>query len=79
MWSKILIISKHSCVLRTSFTSVTYALLSKLQTSYIYALLYLIWFVLASITKKGEIEREMALTIFSKLILVLDDHHNLMD
>jgi hypothetical protein len=57
MWSKILIISKHSYVLRTSFTLVTYALLSQLQTSYIYALLYFIWFVLASIIKKGEIER----------------------
>jgi hypothetical protein len=30
----ILTISKHSYVLRTAFTSVTYALLSKLQTSY---------------------------------------------
>jgi hypothetical protein len=29
--------------------------------------------------QKGAIEREMVLTIFSKLILVLDDHHNLMD
>jgi hypothetical protein len=34
---------------------------------------------LASITQKGEIEREMAFTIFSKLILMVDDHHNLMD
>jgi hypothetical protein len=34
---------------------------------------------MASITKKGEIEREMTLTIFSILFLVLDDHHNLMD
>jgi hypothetical protein len=28
----------------------------KMQTSYISTLLYLLWFVLASITKKGEIE-----------------------
>jgi hypothetical protein len=35
--------------------------------------------MLASITKKGEIETEMAFTIFSKLILMVDDHHNLMD
>jgi hypothetical protein len=33
-----------------------------MQTSY--ALLYLLWFVLASITKKGEIEREIGLHIF---------------
>jgi hypothetical protein len=31
--------------------------------------------VLASVTKKEEIEKEMALTIFYKSILVLDDHH----
>jgi CRISPR/Cas system CMR-associated protein Cmr5 small subunit len=29
-----------------------------------YALLYLLWFVLASITKKGEIERELGLHLF---------------
>jgi hypothetical protein len=34
---------------------------------------------LASITKKGVSEREMTFTIFSKLILMIDDHHNLMD
>jgi hypothetical protein len=28
------------------------------------ALLYLLWFVLASITKKGEIEREICLHLF---------------
>jgi hypothetical protein len=31
--------------------------------------------VLASITKMGEIEREMTLTIFYKSIFMLDDHH----
>ena len=31
-----------------------------------YALLYLLWFVLASITKKGEIERELGLHLFRK-------------
>jgi hypothetical protein len=34
MWSKILNISKQSYILRTTFTLVTYAFLSKLQTSY---------------------------------------------
>jgi hypothetical protein len=29
-----------------------------------YALLYLLWFVLASITKKGEIERELGIHLF---------------
>jgi hypothetical protein len=33
--------------------------------------------VLASITKKGEIEREMASNISYKSILVFDDHHKL--
>jgi hypothetical protein len=33
--------------------------------TYNYALLYLLWFVLASITKKGEIERELGLHLFS--------------
>jgi hypothetical protein len=32
-----------------------------MQTSSMYAHLYLLWFVLASITKKGEIERESGL------------------
>jgi hypothetical protein len=35
-----------------------------MQTSSNYALLYLLWFVLASITKKGEIEREIDLHLF---------------
>jgi hypothetical protein len=35
-----------------------------MQTSSILHLLYLLWFVLASITKKGEIEREIGLHIF---------------
>jgi hypothetical protein len=34
-----------------------------MQTSYIFCTLYLLWFVLASITKKWEIEREIGLTI----------------
>jgi hypothetical protein len=37
-----------------------------MQTSSNYALLYLLWFVLASITKKGEIERELGLHLFPK-------------
>ena len=35
-----------------------------MQTSSNCALLYLLWFVLASITKKGEIERELGLHLF---------------
>jgi hypothetical protein len=35
-----------------------------MQASSNYALLYLLWFVLASITKKGEIERELGLHLF---------------
>ena len=38
-----------------------------MQTSSNYALLYLLWFVLASITKKGEIERELGLHLVPKL------------
>jgi hypothetical protein len=38
----------------------------KMQTSYTSALLYLLWFVLASITKKGEIKREIGLTFSYK-------------
>jgi hypothetical protein len=33
-----------------------------MQTNY--ALIYLLWFVLESITKKGEIEREIGLHLF---------------
>jgi hypothetical protein len=43
-----------------------------MQTSSNSALLYLLWFVLASITKKGEIERELGLHLFPKLILVVE-------
>jgi hypothetical protein len=35
-----------------------------MQTSSITALIYLLWFVLASITKKGEIEREIGSNLF---------------
>jgi hypothetical protein len=35
----------------------------------------LIWFVLASITKKGEIEREIGLTFFPVLIWWLNAQH----
>jgi hypothetical protein len=35
-----------------------------MQTSSNSALIYLLWFVLASITKKGEIEREIGLHLF---------------
>jgi hypothetical protein len=32
----------------------------------------LLWFVLASITKKGEIERELGLHLFPKIILMVE-------
>jgi hypothetical protein len=35
-----------------------------MQTSSNSALIYLLWFVLASITKKGEIEREIGSNLF---------------
>jgi hypothetical protein len=35
-----------------------------MQTSSILQIIYLLWFVLASITKKGEIEREKGLHLF---------------
>jgi hypothetical protein len=35
-----------------------------MQTSSNFALIYLFWFVLASITKKGEIEREIGSHLF---------------
>jgi hypothetical protein len=41
---------------------VTYALSSHMQTSSFLHFIYLLWFVLASTTKKGEIEREIGLT-----------------
>jgi hypothetical protein len=41
--------------------------------------LYLLWFVLASITKKGEIEREMASTISYDRFWCLTTITNLMD
>jgi hypothetical protein len=35
-----------------------------MQTSSFLHFIYLLWFVLASITKKGEIEREIGLTFY---------------
>jgi hypothetical protein len=35
-----------------------------MQTSFNSELIYLIWFVLASISKKGEIEREIGSNLF---------------
>jgi hypothetical protein len=75
MWSNILTMSKHTYMLRTAFTPVTYTLLSKLQTSYISDFIFSL--VCVGINhQKREIEREMTFTILSKLILVLDVHHN---
>jgi hypothetical protein len=53
----------HSYALRITFISVAYEHLTNCKLVTIYTS-YLLWFVLASITKKGEIEREMALNHF---------------
>jgi hypothetical protein len=57
-----------------AFTSITYALLSTLQTNY-FSALYTCFGLCWHQSQKGEIEREMDFTIFSKLILMVDDHH----
>jgi hypothetical protein len=36
------------------------------------ALIYLLWFVLVSITKNGEIEREIGFNLFLQIILVVE-------
>jgi hypothetical protein len=71
--------SKYSYSLRTGLNLVSYELLKILQTSYNSEVLYFLWFVLASITKKGEIEREIDLEAISIFVLVLDDHRNHMN
>jgi hypothetical protein len=65
MWSKMLNKRKasHSNLVRFSIglnpsNLCTY----HMQTSSFLHFIYLLWFVLASITKKGEIEREIRLT-----------------
>jgi hypothetical protein len=65
MWSKILKKRKaiHSYLVRVSIGLITSNLFTYLmQTSSFLHFIYLLWFVLTSITKKGEIEREMGLT-----------------
>jgi hypothetical protein len=49
--------NNHICLEVLSFQSNLWTS-AKMQTRQFYTL-YLLWFVLASITKKGEIEREM--------------------
>jgi hypothetical protein len=66
MWSKMLnkrkAIHSYLVTLSIGFIPVTYALtICKLVH---FCTLYLLWFVLASITKKGEIEREIGLTFY---------------
>jgi hypothetical protein len=67
-WSKMLRIKEaiHAYIISTYIGSIPSNLCTYImQTSSNYALPYLLWFVLASITKKGEIERELGLHLFS--------------
>jgi hypothetical protein len=62
MWSKMLNRSNQTYMLRNAFIfKITNAHLSKCKLV-TFLPLYLLWFVLASITKKGEIEREIVST-----------------
>jgi hypothetical protein len=66
-WSKILKLEEsHPCI--SSRNSYWFHSKQPLHLHYAnqfnYALLYLLWFVLASVTKKGEIEREIGLHLF---------------
>jgi hypothetical protein len=55
----------HAYLMRINIGSILSNLCTYImQTSSNYVLLYLLWFVLASITKKGEIEREIGLHLF---------------
>jgi hypothetical protein len=65
MWSKMLKKRKaiHSYLVRLSIGLIPSNLCTyHMQTSSFLYFIYLVWFVLASITKKGEIEREIGLT-----------------
>jgi hypothetical protein len=65
MWSKMLKKRKaiHSYLVRLSIGLIPSNVCSyHMQPSSFLHLIYLLWFVLASITKKGEIEREIGLT-----------------
>jgi hypothetical protein len=73
MWSKILNKRKaiHSYLVRLSIGLIPSNLCTyHMQTSSFLYFIYLLWFVFASINKKGEIEREIGLTFFLQLILV---------
>jgi uncharacterized membrane protein YbjE (DUF340 family) len=66
-WSKMLKIKEtiHAYFIGIYIGSIPSNLCTDImQTSSNYALLYLLWFVFASITKKGEIERELGLHLF---------------
>jgi hypothetical protein len=65
-WSKMLNIKKHPCISYEMYIGLISSNLCTyiMQTSSNSALIYLLWFVLASITKKGEIEREICLHLF---------------
>jgi hypothetical protein len=65
MWSKLLKKRKatNSYLVKLSIGLITSNLCTyHMQTSSFLYFIYLLWFVLASITKKGEIEREIGLT-----------------
>jgi hypothetical protein len=65
MWSKMLNRRKtiHPYLVRLSSGLIPSNLCTyHMQTRSFMHLIYLLWFVLASITKKGEIEREIGLT-----------------
>jgi hypothetical protein len=65
MWSKMLKKRKaiHSYLEKYSIGLIPSNLCTyHMQTSSFLHFIYLLWFVLASITKKGEIEREIGLT-----------------
>jgi hypothetical protein len=82
MWSKMLIKRKaiHSYLARLSIGLTTSNLCTyHMQTSSFLHFMYLLWFVLASITKKGEIERETGLTFSYDYFWWLNDQHKHMD
>jgi hypothetical protein len=65
MWSKMLKKRKaiHSYLVRLTIGLIPSNLCTHhMQISSFWHFIYLLWFVLASITKKGEIEREIGLT-----------------
>jgi hypothetical protein len=56
----------HAYLVSIYIGSIPSNLCTYIMQTFNYALLYLLWFVLASITKKGEIERELGLHLVPK-------------